>query len=142
MGLRRHVIFFDKNPNRTEVEEDLNKITGLKLLYEEIGQGEVGPLCLTIRHPIRKKEFVDLDWIDNDPLVSVGTNERGNCIRVESNTGQIKNNYVEVSLIYLLKKKGGMIEPEYDLELPEWAGKKWVEVYKSPFSLFLSWFKG
>ena len=128
MGLRRHVFFFDRNPSRTDIEEGLNKITGLKLVYEEIGQDEAGELCLLIKHPIKKKELIELDWVYEGQSMPINNKVMKNCIRVESYTGQIKNNYIEVSVVYLLKKMGGIIDSEYELKLPDWAGKKWIEV--------------
>ncbi len=141
MGLRRHVFFFDKYPSRTDIEEGLNEITGLKIVYEEIGQNEAGELCLIVEHPIKKKELIELGWVYDGQSIPINNKVMKNCIRVESYTGQIKNNYIEVSVVYLLKKMGGIVDSEHELILPEWAGKKWIDIKCVCVNHLWKWFK-
>lgn len=129
MGIRFHTVYFTENPSEDALKQAIEDITDLRLTFISLGEIHSHSKSVQIMHPNVKKDEVTVHWSHLRKEIIVKNKLFQNCLHVESETP--KYNYVEISLIYLLKQMGGIIED--DFELPEWAGKKWDDFPKRNF---------
>lgn len=119
-----HVVCFKQTPDIEEIKKRLVEQTGLEMRFKE-----EHTKTLTVIHPERPKSMVEMDWVDK---------VNRHCVRIESSTP--KCNYVEASVLFLLKKMGGDVEEVY--ALPQWAGKQWKDVWpNSSLARLIAWWK-
>lgn len=122
MGVRRYGICFNHNPSKDSVKAEMLAVTGLALEFLDYNANS-----MNITYSGRPNNIVDVDWISNE-----------NTDYLNISVYHPKFNYVEVSLIFVLKKLGGKMIKEY--ELPAWAGKRWIDIEStSCLSRFKAW---
>jgi hypothetical protein len=125
MGIRLHVVHYQDSLDNEQIKKQLLEVTGLPLHFDERYATMLG-----VAHPNRPKSAVRIYWYDN---------EHGRRLEIESNTP--KWNYVEATVLYLLKRLNGQIDDDYTL--PVWAGKKWVDAWpRSPLARMKAWWNG
>ena len=149
MGVRLNTIHFEQLPNKETVKQGLYELTGLPMYFDDEFEEVLGVI-----HPTHRKVAATLYWVDEKTpvlpkeLESLGANygnKKGflkgwsRYIMVELEVGNI--DYIEKSSLYLLKRMGGRSENE--LELPIWAGKKWLDIWpRSYFGQFKAIWRG
>ena len=152
-GVRWSTIHFEQLPAKEAVKQGLNELTGLLLCFDEETEGMLGVI-----HPTHQKVAATLCWVDKKTapipkeLESLNINidyREGPCegwsryVVVEFEVGNI--DYVEKSSLYLLIQMGGRSVGE--VELPVWAGKKWLDVWPRTYlgqfkALWRGWTRG
>jgi hypothetical protein len=127
MGVRMHIVYFDLNPAKSEILFSLSEISGQELVIQQIAEH-----CHIIGLKNQKAD-IEVEWInkrrgyDSSLKDVVGKNyvypfpDKTQCIRVF--TELANSDYLEITLLHLLKQAGG--ELENDVELPSWVGQSW-----------------